>query len=110
MKHIKLFKQFDEEESWWDEESPFDEKPSTELKPGDIIARTWPSGKVTLGEIDHDLRFISLEDYAFEGGVIKGGRYGSAVINGKPNSYPRIGGNPIPYRLATEEEKAKIGL
>ena len=24
MKHIKLFEQMDEEESWWDEESPFD--------------------------------------------------------------------------------------
>ena len=24
MKYLKLFEQFDEEESWWDEESPFD--------------------------------------------------------------------------------------
>ena len=25
MKHLKLYEQFDEEEAWWDEESPFDQ-------------------------------------------------------------------------------------
>lgn len=35
MKHIKLYEQFeDEEESWWEEESPFD---NSELERGDMV-------------------------------------------------------------------------
>ena len=115
MKHLKLFEQFEDGEDWWDNESPFDEKPSTKLKPGDIIVRTWPSGKVTLAEINNRGFFVSLEDYEFEGGVRKGEQYGFAIeLNGEPRSYPTRGYNlnppPIPYRLATEEEKSKLGL
>lgn len=34
MNHLKIFEKFEEEEPWWDEESPFD---NLELRRGDII-------------------------------------------------------------------------
>ena len=37
MRYLKLFEQFDEEESWWDEESPFDNIIDDEIRVGDVV-------------------------------------------------------------------------
>lgn len=105
---IKLFEQFDEEESWWDEESPFDniKARNNTIEIGDIVARTWPSGHITLGKVNKAGMFQSLENYPLEGGVTKGGVYGYVIHpSGRIGDYAKI-----PYRLATEKEKSELGL
>ena len=94
MKYLKLFEQMDDEEDWWEKESPFDKLEDNNFKIGDyvvIVNNSW-HGKFYIGSV----------------GIIKNesSRYGYEVFN-KNTVYPGIGWwykGDGDIRKATKEE------